>query len=103
MPITKPTRDDKLTLLFYLFNRQMGAIADCLRHIQSEKQGTEYTDEMNGWLAHIRTELAATSAINRKMCGVLGINYDSTVLLGTIRDSEKMREYLERHPGAYWV
>lgn len=104
MSLDPVTKDDKLVLLFYLLNRQTGAIADCLRHIQGNKQGAQYSeDERNGWIAHTRTELADILAIVRKFCGVLGIDYDSTVVLGSVRDKEKMEEYLGRHPGAHWV
>ena len=104
MPLSPMTRDDKLTLLFYLLNRQTGAIADCLRHIQGDKQNAGYTDEeAKGWIAHIQTELADTSMIVRRLCGVLGIDYDATVVMGIVRDTEKKAEYLHRHPGAYWV
>lgn len=104
MPFWPMTRDDRLTLLFYLLNRQTGAIADCLRHIQGNKQGAGYTDkEAKGWIAHIQTELADTSMIVRRMCNILEIDYDSTVVMGVTRDAEKKTEYLQRHPGAYWV
>jgi len=104
MPIDPITKDDKLTLLFYLFIRQMGGIADCLRHIQSTKQGAEYSnEEINGWIAHAQTELADTSMLVRKMCSTLGINYDTTVTMGIVRDIEKKDEYLQRHPGAHWI
>jgi len=97
-------RDDKLILLFYLLNRQTGAIADCLRHIQGDKQGANYTDEeAKGWIAHIQTELADTSLIVRRICNVLDLDYDTTLIMGIIRDAEKKGEYLQRHPGAYWV
>lgn len=104
MTIDPITRDDKLTLLYYLFIRQMGAIADCLRHIQGDKQGAMYSDEeINGWIAHTQTELADTSVLVRRMCNVLGVDYDSTVIMGIARDVEKRDEYLRRHPGAHWV
>ncbi len=44
MPINPTAKDDKLTLIFYLFIRQMGALADCLRHIQEG----ECSSEANG-------------------------------------------------------
>lgn len=104
MTIKPITRDDKLTLLFYLLNRQNGAIADCLRHIQGDKQGVQYSeDEKNGWVAHMGTELADTLAIVRKFCSVLDLDYNSIQVLGIARDNEKRKEYLARHPGAHWV
>ena len=104
MPLHQVERDDKLTLLFYLLNRQTGAIADCLRHIQGDKQGANYTDEeAEGWVAHMQTELADISWIVRRMCNVLDIDYDMTLVMGVFRDAEKCKEYLHRHPGAYWV
>lgn len=104
MPLRPVTRDDKLTLLFYLLNRQTGAIADCLRHIQGDKQDTEYTDEeVKGWVGYMQTELADTSMIVRRICNVLGVDYDATVVMGVVRDSEKKKEYLKRHPGAHWI
>ncbi len=99
-----PTRDDKLTLLFYLFIRQMGDIADCLRHLQSPKQGVHYSEEEdNSWVEYIRTELADTLKLVQRTCTVLGIDYDSTVVMGTVRDTEKKKEYMKRHPEAHWV
>lgn len=104
MPTKHMTRDEKLVMLYYLLVRQTGAIADCLRHIQGDKQGAGYTDEeAKGWIAHIQTELADTSWIVRRMCNVLGISYDATLIMGVMRDTEKSAEYLKRHPGAYWV
>ena len=104
MVIDPITRDDKLTLLYYLFIRQMGAIADCLRHIQGGKQGAMYSDEeINGWIAYTQTELADVSILVRRMCNVLDIDYDSTVVMGIARDEEKRKEYLRRHPERIWV
>ena len=104
MPLRPMTRDDRLTLLFYLMTRQTGAIADCLRHIQGDKQNAGYTDEeAKGWIAHMQTELADMSYLIRSMCKVLGIDYDPTVIMGIRRDAEKRAEYLRRHPGAHWV
>ncbi len=104
MPLRPTTRDDKLTLLFYLLTRQTGAIADCIRHIQGEKKNAECTDEeYSGWIAYMKTELGDATMIIRKMCDVLEIDYDGTVILGIRRDTEKRQEYLERHPGAHWV
>lgn len=104
MTIDPITRDDKLTLLFYLFIRQMGAIADCLRHIQGDKQGAEYSvEEVNGWIVYTQTELADTSMIIRRMCNTLGIDYDATVVMGVTRDAEKREGYLKRHPEARWI
>lgn len=104
MPLFLPTRDDKLTLIFYLMNRQTGAIADCLRHIQSTKKNAECTDEeLKGWVAHIKTELADMNMLVRKMGNTLDLDYDSIEIMGIMRDTEKKKEYLKRHPGAYWI
>lgn len=104
MPLRPTTRDDKLTILFYLLNRQTGSIADCLRHIQGDKHGAGYTEEeAKGWIAFMQTELADTSWIVRRLCNVLEIDYNATLIMGVKRDAEKKKEYLERHPGANWV
>lgn len=104
MPPGPITRDDKLTLLFYLMTRQTGAIADCLRHIQSTKQNTECSDEeLKGWVGFIGSELADMTVIVRKMGNLLGLGHDTIGLLGIKRDAEKKAEYLKRHPGATWI
>lgn len=104
MPLRPISDDDKLTLLFYLLNRQTGAIADCPRHIQGDKQSAGYSnDETKAWITYAQTELADILAIVRKFCTVLGIDYDATVVMGFVRDLEKGKEYSKRHLGAVWI
>jgi len=98
------SKDDKLTLLFYLFVRQMGGLADCLRHIQGGKQNTECDyAEYKAWVAYAKSELADVGNLVRKACDVLDLKYDEVISLGTLRDEEKKKEYLRRHPNATWM
>ena len=87
---------NKLVLLFFLFVRQTGSIADCLR-----KMPEDTTDK--GWIAYIMTELADIAILVKRTCEVLDIDYDEIVKLGFERDAEKKEEYIKRHPGAVWI
>ena len=96
--------EDKSVLLFYLFIRQMSGIADCLRHLQSKRQGVEYSDtERRTYTAYLKTELADNIQLTKRMCSAFNLDYSEVEILGKQRDIEKREEYLERHPGAEWV
>jgi len=86
-------------LLLLLLTRQVGAISDCIRHLGRANTN----DELLGWRAHLETELADIESIDRKLCNLLDLDPDRVRILGTIRDAEKKREYLKRHPGRKWV
>ncbi len=102
--MTMMTDDDKAILLYLLFIRQMGGIADCLRHLQSQRQGVIYSkEEQAGWIAHMKTELADTVQLVQRTGLIFGLHFDELVVLGSARDAEKRKEYLERHPGAEWI
>lgn len=90
-----------LTLLFYLFIRQMGGLADCFRHIL--KDGLFITGELQGWRGFVQSELADLLALVRKTCDLFELDYKETEIMGQKRDAEKSQEYLKRHPGGFWV
>ena len=90
-----------LTLLFYLYIRQMGALADCFRHVQ--KQSLLHTGELQGWKGYIQSELADTVELTEKTCRLFGLDFEETKALGAMRDREKSEEYLRRHPDDFWV
>lgn len=92
---TTQQRDDAI-LLFLLFNRQTGTIADCVRHIA-------FYHEWEGYADYMKTELADLSFLIKRMCHVMEFDYEEVAQLGTDRDEEKKRLYLELHPRARWV
>ena len=94
-------KNDIAALLFYLFIRQMGGLADCFRHVQIENALD--SGELQGWKGHIQTELGDTLVLVEKTCVIFGLDLDETRQIGITRDIEKAEEYLIRHPDNYWV
>ena len=86
-------------LLLLLLTRQVGAIADCIRHLGR----ADTNKELLGWRGHMETELADIDSLNRKFCNLLDLDRERVRVLGTVRDTEKKKEYLQRHPGHRWV
>ena len=97
----KSSKSDVITLLFYLFIRQMGGLADCFRHIQ--RNDLVLKGDIDGWRGFIQSELADILCLVRKTCKLFGLDYGETEKMGETRDAEKSREYLARHPGEFWI
>ncbi len=97
----KHNKDDSLTLLFYLFIRQMAGLADCFRRVQRDHLFA--TGKLQGWRDYIQTELGDIIMLIERTCTLFDLDYEETRTMGRKRDAEKSKEYLKRHPEEFWV
>lgn len=89
-----------LSVLFFLMVRQTAGLADCLRNLNSEDKSDE---EVAGYIAYMKTELADIIVLVNRFCDALGLNPAEVTKLGWQRDEEKREEWQRRHPGQHWV
>lgn len=99
MVINQRVKDD-LSILFFLMVRQTAGLADCLRNMTF---GDRSGEELAGYTAYMKTELADAVVLISRFCDLLGLDYAEVVDLGWQRDEEKRKEWLRRHPGQRWV
>ncbi|KKN55153.1 hypothetical protein LCGC14_0585250 [marine sediment metagenome] len=80
--------------------RQTAGLADCLRNLSSQNRSEE---ELAGYVAYMKTELADMIVLVNRFCDALGLNPVEVAELGWQRDEEKRKEWQRRHPGQHWV
>jgi len=97
-------RDEALAVLYMLLTRQMTRLADCFQHtFRLHKRGDSDGKLFRGYKAYAQSELADALWLIKRICDVLGVDFNETIELGVLRDKEKREEFLRRYPGEEWV
>jgi len=97
-------RDEALALHYMLLTRQMTRLADCFQHIF--RLSTREDDDgklFKGYRAYAQSELADVIYQAKKLCEILGIDFEETEKLGDLRDKEKKEEFLKKYPNEHWI
>jgi len=108
MKIIKNERDEQLLIHYMMLTRQMTRLSDCFMHIirlstqESGRHGSKDLD-YKGYKAYAQTELSDILCQVEKLCKILGLNFNETLMMGFKRDKEKEEEYLEKHPSDEWI
>jgi len=96
-----------LMLHYMMLTRQITGLCDCLLHIirlhTRVKDQAEFTKLFNGYRAYTQSELADVICQTKKLCQILKISFEETIVLGDERDKEKRAEFKKRYPDDSWI
>jgi len=106
--IIKTERDEQLVVHYMMLTRQMTRLSDCFMHIirlPTQESGTHGRLNLDfiGYRAYAKTELADIICQIKKLCKILELNFNMTLIMGLKRDEEKKAEYLKKHPNDEWI
>jgi hypothetical protein len=99
---------EAIVLHYIILVRQLARLSDSLLHIirmhtRVEQGSVKATQCFKGYSAHAQTEIADILCQSKKICEILGLDFNETMEMGDTRYEEKMKEFLAKYPKDNWI